>query len=159
MLLRWTTSLVIGSILMVALTACGTADGVDEAPRGAAAATATVASVPTPTASVSEYPAAPTVANSGDPTPGIAEDAACDARISSSFVMFETLNDLVWSSHQVVASGRHRNRYRAPPVREHQCGRLCPPVHDRDRCHCQHRPTVPWTAVESATRAHVWWSD
>lgn len=65
MLLRWTTSLVIGSILMVALAACGTADGVDEAPRGAAAATATVASVPTPTASVSESAAAPTVANSG----------------------------------------------------------------------------------------------
>lgn len=102
MLLRRTTSLVIGSILIVALTACGTVDGVDEAPRGAAVATATVASIPTPMASVSGSPAVPTVANSEDPTPGIAEDAACDARISSSFVMFETLNDLVWSSHQVV---------------------------------------------------------
>lgn len=36
------------------------------------------------------------------PTPGIAEDAACDALIMGSTVMFESIDELAWFSHQVV---------------------------------------------------------
>jgi hypothetical protein len=37
-----------------------------------------------------------------NPTPAIAEDAACDGRISGSLVGFATIDEMVWFSHQVV---------------------------------------------------------
>jgi hypothetical protein len=37
-----------------------------------------------------------------DPTSVIAEDAACDARISEDFAMFTSLDELAWASHQVI---------------------------------------------------------
>lgn len=99
------------TILVLAVAGCGTADDATESSRGAIAVTATSPSAPaptlapgglTPTAQAGDEPAVPTSV--------IADDAACDARITSSFSMFATVNDLVWSSHQVVTgtvSERH----------------------------------------------------
>ena len=103
---------------LVLVTACGTQNSASDVPGQAAALVPTVTATATalvPTATATTATTAPTVlpvaaasptlepatAPSG-PTPGIAEDAACDARISEDTVMFQSVGALAWSSHQVV---------------------------------------------------------
>lgn len=99
----WFILLLIG--LLVILPACGIAEPPNRA-KGGVVSTATLAptdvagATVSPVTSQTSTPDVPT--DPADPTPGIAEDAACDARVMGSSVLFEPIAELAWSSHQVV---------------------------------------------------------